>query len=603
MAAPPSLKEDLLNQGIRLRDYSAGNRKVVCPKCSSTRKHRTDPCLSVTVQDDGSAVWKCHNCSWAGGVRGDARAWAEPRKPKIYKKPEVPAAPTQPQRMLAWFERRGISADTVREFGVFVTTHWFHKIERQSPCIAFPYRVNGEVLNIKYRIDHNDPETGPTKDMQQAADAQPCLFNADSIADDEVIWAEGETDTMSLWEAGFRSIVTLPNGADETPRYNPGDRRFDPLAFHADRLLKVKKFLIASDADQPGEALAQELAWRFGADRCWRVRWPEGCKDANAVLMKHGADALRAAVAAAEQWPIEGLVQPATLRDEILAIYRGEVAQPVSTGFASLDPFWRIMPRSFNLVTGIPNHGKSSFVDQIAVTTGLRLGWRFAVFSPEHPPARHLIRLIEKRAAEPFYDGPTPRMTETSLGLALDWVNEHFVLIQSTDAGPTIDWILERARAAAMRHGINALIIDPYNEIETTRDRNQTETEFISELIRKIKLFCAAHNVVAFMVAHPTKLPRDRNGQLQPPSLYDIAGSANWSNKADAAIVVHRDFGEDTTQVIVRKIREQPYFGKQGSITLKFDEQKRIFVDTGRASDQAGDEPSPRLAFGYGEDS
>lgn len=63
-----SAREILAANRITMRDYSAGTRKVLCPKCSHTRRHKTDPCLSVTIDQDDGCKWFCHNCAWAGGA-------------------------------------------------------------------------------------------------------------------------------------------------------------------------------------------------------------------------------------------------------------------------------------------------------------------------------------------------------------------------------------------------------------------------------------------------------------------------------------------------------------------------------------------------------
>jgi len=36
----------------------------------------------------------------------------------------------------------------------------------------------------------------------------------------------------------------------------------------------LTKIVIATDADDPGQALAEELSRRLGRERCWRVVWP-----------------------------------------------------------------------------------------------------------------------------------------------------------------------------------------------------------------------------------------------------------------------------------------------------------------------------------------
>lgn len=74
--------EALRAEAITLRDYSPGTRKTTCPKCSASRRNKTDPCLSVTISVPDECVWHCHHCAWSGGwsARRDVPAFV-PRTP------------------------------------------------------------------------------------------------------------------------------------------------------------------------------------------------------------------------------------------------------------------------------------------------------------------------------------------------------------------------------------------------------------------------------------------------------------------------------------------------------------------------------------------
>jgi twinkle protein len=576
------LAEKLARKGIHLPALKPGSYKIACPECSSSRRKKQDPCLSVTVQDDDRAVFHCHHCGLKGGV-GGARPTHETRPPpraEAYRTPTLPARRAVTDWLLGWFAKRGIPEDVVREFGCFET-------ERRMPgeagwlrSIAFPYIVGGVTANIKYRADIV-MDAGPAKAMVQEKDALPCLFNADQIAGDELIFAEGETDVMSFAAAGYRSVVSLANGAGREAKFNPHDKRFAPLSTHADALVKVKKILIATDADEAGHALAEELARRFGYDRCLRVRWPEGCKDANDVLVRHGASSLRLHVERARPWPIEGIVWPDDVRDELLALWRGRPEQGVSCGVADLDQHWRLQPGLLNVVTGIPNHGKSAFIEQVVVRLSERQGWRWALFSPEHSAARQLLRLIERYGRMPVL-GREPRISESDLHCAIDWLDEHVVLVRPEKESPTIEAILERARWAALRLGIRGLVIDPWNQLENQRPKQMMESEYIGDCLRRAKQFAIHHGVCVIIVAHPTKLQRQADGNRPAPTLYDISGSANWSNMCDAGLTVHRDFDTNEVTIFVRKIRDQPDFGQPGEIKLRFNPASRCFESIAR---------------------
>ena len=47
----------LQDYGINTKGRIAGQFKTTCPKCSHGRKKKSDPCLSVNI-DEG--VWNCH---------------------------------------------------------------------------------------------------------------------------------------------------------------------------------------------------------------------------------------------------------------------------------------------------------------------------------------------------------------------------------------------------------------------------------------------------------------------------------------------------------------------------------------------------------------
>ena len=96
---------ELTALGIVLK-RSSGVVKTTCPKCSHTRKKKTDPCLSVDI-DKG--VYKCHNCDWKGGVGG--------KPEKIYTVPTYDASHTNlPDKVVDWLKSRGIKQQTALEW-------------------------------------------------------------------------------------------------------------------------------------------------------------------------------------------------------------------------------------------------------------------------------------------------------------------------------------------------------------------------------------------------------------------------------------------------------------------------------------------------------
>ena len=107
-------------------------------------------------------------------------------------------------------------------------------------------------------------------------------------------------------------------------------------------------------------------------------------------------------------------------------------------------------------MTGVPNSGKSEWLDALAVNLAAAHGWRFALCSLEKRPRDHARQLVEKAAGKPMlsaaYAGGAERMSEAELEAAFGFVHRHFVVLHvGDDAMPTLSWVLEKARAAVVK--------------------------------------------------------------------------------------------------------------------------------------------------------
>src|ERR1051326_2567857 len=99
--------ELLQQQGIDLKKHTSGSIKTLCPECSTARKNKKDPSLSVDI-DDG--LWNCHHCGWKGRVFE--------KKLKEYVKP-APRLEKLSAKTLEYFEKnRKISNNTLLRLNV-----------------------------------------------------------------------------------------------------------------------------------------------------------------------------------------------------------------------------------------------------------------------------------------------------------------------------------------------------------------------------------------------------------------------------------------------------------------------------------------------------
>lgn len=248
---------------------------------------------------------------------------------------------------------------------------------------------------------------------------------------------------------------------------------------------------------------------------------------------------------------------------------------------------YRVKRGMMTIVTGMPSSGKSEFMDAIFVNLARECGWKFAVFSPEnYPISLHVIKLAEKYAGKPMKDPliPSRQMTAREADVSVSFINQHFTWIypDSEKEQVTLDLILQKALAIHRVDGLDGLIIDPWNELESNRG-SLSETDFISESLTKIRRWARKHNVHVWIVAHPTKLQKNKQGEYDPPTPYDISGSSNWRNKADFCLCVHRpDLMKPLVWIIIQKVKFK-HLGRLGRVDFEFYSPAGTYSETGEA--------------------
>lgn len=406
------------------------------------------------------------------------------------------------------------------------------------------------------------------------------LWNLDALRDlpcrpgDALVITEGEFDAIAIAQTVGGYTVSVPNGTVEVRTVGPvlvaEDTRFSYLWDENERLIKevdqFDKIILFTDDDKPGRVLRDELALRLGESRCWRVSFPKGCKDANDVLLQCGADMLQRMIAAALPMRPGTLVTPSEAPSDPHKIF-------YSTGWEALDKHIQFVVPELCIVTGIPGHGKSQWVRALTFHLAEAHGWRIAYLTPEDPPHR-LVRDMRR-----FSLRKTPHATEAQQQAAGEWREKHFMIsIPGEDESITLDIVEAEMASAALHHGCKAFVVDPWNEITHERGK-RTDTEYIEQALIRLKRKCRRWGLVLFIVAHPTKLDVG-----EKPTLYSISGSANWRNKADHGIIIHRPLPTSKMiEIIVEKCKDHETMGLPGSVWMEYNKDK---ADYGHFVDQ-----------------
>jgi twinkle protein len=493
-------------------------------------------------------------------------------------------------KAMEWFEGRGIGPDLVARMGIFSGARQGHGDEQavtphpNGNLIVFPFHDRGEVAAEKYRAAN--------KRFSQRPNPRKTFFNADVLDDPALadgsaalVIVEGEMDCLSLLQAGYPFAVSVPDGAppardkdgrlivvpDHANDVDPDhDEKYRFIANNWDRLKRIKRIVIATDADEPGQRLAAELVRRLGRVRCSFVAFPDDCKDMNEVLTRHGSARVVDVVMTARQYPVAGVYTYAELPPE-------PDLQPVSTGWGRLDPFLRVYHPALLVVTGFANHGKSAWTTQLVANLAAIYGWNIAIASFE----MRIKPFVTNALLSAFHGRGRSEWTSVDRERGERWLGQHFSFIAPEPDGETVHdiaWFLDKAQAAVLRHGVRVVLLDPWNEIEHARRRDETATEYTNRALREIKDFARRFDVMVIIVAHPTKGATSKSPEEL--TLYDVADSAAFQNKADLGVVIGRlgDVAHDNLSgIFVKKVRYQPTTGRPGSIEVSFDQTAGVY--------------------------
>ena len=542
-----------------------GKKKQFCPKCHEKRNNKADKSLSV---DWDRCIAHCHHCdaNFFFGKTERIGNYQQPKalstmKEKTYHKPTKLTNETAPdEKVLAWFASRGIPSEVVTQEGITQAARSFPQTNQVEKCIVFPYMVEGELVNRKYRTAR--------KHFMLEAGAELVPWRIDSIRDTmECIITEGEMDALSFIVAGRKDVISVPNGAQKNLTWL--DRFIETHLENKDRIY------IAADTDTKGLELRAELVRRFGEEKCRIVTYGEGCKDANELLQKGGVAALRTAIEEAQEVPLEGIYTASDVKEELLALFEKGLQKGAVLGMGELDDMLSLEVGRLMIVTGIPGDGKSEFLDEMAVHLSLNYDWRCAWFSSENfPVTLHHPKLIEKLIGKRFLKGLiTPIEFET----AVNYLSHNFFDILPEE-GYRVDTILEKAEALVRRKGIRVFILDPYNCLEHQIPSGQSETQYISEFLEKLRSFARRRQVLVVLAAHPTKMKRDPlTKQFPVPTMYDISGSAAFFNKADFGIAIERDRTQGVTRIHVQKVKFR-HLGYPGVASFKYNTHNGRFI-------------------------
>lgn len=582
-------KTGLRNENTASANYKIMNGVVFVKDFGDNgRFAKASNCFDYAMQEYGlSFIDACRHIADTCGVDlGEG-------KKKTYTPPKD-SLTNLSESMIAYFAKRGISKQVLTINGICMQENKFMAQAKSNlNVIAYRFLENGKHINTKFKGFYKK-EGKNTKCMGLVAGGKLNFYGIDQIKDSEsVIITEGEEDKLSFDECQKHLTnpipsISVPNGAAN-------------LTFWANAweiLQKVKTFYIAVDNDENGHKLQVELMRRIGKYNCKIVDF-RGYKDANEVLVAESPEVLLECLNTSEIPKIDGVVTVGDSYNDIMDLYINGVERGKTCDLGEFDKMMSFKTKQITIVTGITNHGKSIFLNQLCLKLSQLHDWKFGFYSPEWAEFRRLIKeFVVSKEGKRF---PTPeeaqemkntgRQYPNVVGLealenSLDWLStQMFYLDMKT---PSIQNLEDAIKGIVQKYGVNAIVIDPFNRIK--RDGSQSDLNGINDILTRLNQLKVELDIHIFLVAHPRKMLKNRreeyyvDGQMKTvalfdvPSIYDVAHSSDFPNQADNVLTVYRNMVSTKTEVYVQKIKFEE-IGFIGSCEFYFDKTTRRFRD------------------------
>lgn len=525
-------------------------------------------CLRESCGVTGNMIQLSRDFDFSLGTETDEyyRPKKQYRKLKTPKKPIVPKEPA-----VKYLESRGISAEVARRYEI--TTQNDH-----DNVLVFPFYDDRKILQfVKYRKTDFNPERDKNKEWCEK-DCRPILFGMKQCNDkfDRLIFTEGQLDSLSVATAGLENAVSVPNGA----------KGFTWVPYCFNWVSKFEEIVVFGDFERGHMSLLEDVQRRF-PNKIKHVREQDykGCKDANEILKKYGAEAVRNAVENAVMVPVKRVVPLADV--ETVNIYE---LPKLKTGISELDrtlygglPFGTVC-----LLSGKRGEGKSTVGSQI-MANAVEQGYVTFTYSGELP--NYLYKgwfdfqiagrnhIIENKTE---FGTINRFISKSNQALINDWYRDKAYIYDSRIIeDDEHENLIKTVKRAIMQYGAKVILIDNlmsamYIDEKRGTDKYEQQGEFVDKLSK----IAVRYDVLFILVVHRRKnaLSQDINDEVSGSGdITNLAGITLGYDRGSKDEIEKGIINEDQRKLTVGKNR---LFGKTnlaGIVTSYDEKSKRIY--------------------------
>lgn len=443
-----------------------------------------------------------------------------------------------------WVTDRGITMETARRFHVgFVqdatsvagTSHPWAK----QGWVLFPTLSDDgqRVTAVKYRSLVGKKEMIDGKVVSgilRAQNTATILYNLREVNPMEDVWVvEGEPDTLVISQMGF-PCVGYPSA-----QYSPTDKERDTI------MLQAKRRFLAGDSDGVGAAAMDKL-WKELRENTFRIKWPEGRKDANDTLLNTCGGDLDKFSELLNKLKSEALAQPVPDYYDIMeSMENMDGVNPMDNPrrlhcrTKEVDEMAVTLPGNVvSLFATYTGSGKTTWVlDEIELYEAMRFGSVVVNYSAElsvdelstlvaanltNTDRLHIGTVQYKAAAAKlqasharFYVGYNPDLNR--IGLVLD----------------SLEW-------AVRRLGANIIVLDHLHFL-CRGEKDDIKAQ--ADAMQRIKNIARKYDVIFLVVGQSRKAQQGAKGKTSEQ--WDAKGSETFTSDATTTYHIHRQRKSD----------------------------------------------------------
>lgn len=469
---------------------------------------------------------------------------------------------------------RGISKVIVERYHITMT--------EDGERLVMPFQdEEGVIQFIKYR--NPNPKKNQSKEYSEK-DCKPILYGMFQCNTNNktLIITEGQMDSLSLAEAGIENAVSVPTGANG----------FTWVPYCWTWMEQFNKIIVFGDYEKDKITLYDEMVSRWGK-KVWHVNKNDykGCKDANEILQKFGAEQLKICVNNAIRQPLKRVIP----LDEVQKI-DPEAIEKCMVGIREVDklldgglPFGQVA-----LITGKAGEGKSTFASQILLSA-INQGYKTFAYSGELPNFLFKNWLVAQAAGPKeentmsfdyattvFLDeSQKPRKVKPEIEEQICrwfkdniWIYDNDVMLDDGEEESLATLIED----VVNQYGVRVILLD---NLMTGMDLDQGDGadkyDRQSAFMKKLTRLAMKYKVLIILVAHKRKNSFSNNTND------NVSGSADIANLVSVIMSYEKYQAGEVDNSRLLKITKNRLYGKLNTDGFKvmYDTtSKRVYMDS-----------------------